>query len=312
MKAFADRLLADGGLRFMPLVGLAIMVGLFFVFSHWLGVRPVPDGMVWQARTGWIHPTPDLYFPFAMSSLVLLTLMGLMIGVSMVIAFQSMGWRELSLLVWLLGAAGGLLVRLGSESTAFGTFPRIESEINGLLTASNAILLLMLLALAFALSMLPQRGLADDARELRRRVRMFKVLIYLAALLLGVGLLEIFLLYDWRFGKAAAQIVALGNGILYSGLMIVLLLPTAWLLHESALQLVEGKPPELRSRASVRRFCRGVFQPRHATASATGHAGKKAEIEFSQLSPIAGIGHYVAAFLPAILGLLPSILEQFR
>jgi len=97
--------------------------------------------------------------------------------------------------------------------------------------------------------------------------------------------------------------VVLGSGILYSGVMIILFLPTAWLLHRSALHHMEVIARQRSARPSAWRL-------RHTMASSTGHNEKKPEVvALSQLSPIAGMGHYVAAFLPVLLGLLPSLLK---
>lgn len=288
---------ADGVLRFLPLLGLILMGWLFIVYTHFLGVAPLPEAItsLAQAQSVMVAQTPRLFFPFAMSSLVLVVLMLIMIGAGLV------SMHQCSCRMWLILIALIIaIIYLSSINLSFGSFPSIGGEINRLLDFSNRLLVVMLMVLALSLSLLPEKSLGKNVSQLKQRVRLFKVQIYLASLLMAVGLLEIFLLYYWQFGKNAAQMVVFGNGILYSGLMIVLFLPTAWLLHRSALQHIH----------STSQAHRRYKYLRLSASEPSDYVDKKpVRDEMTMLSPIAGLGHYVAVFLPVLLGLLPALIK---
>jgi len=153
----------------------------------------------------------------------------------------------------------------------------MENGFDQFMNFSNILMLFMLMMLAMALCMLSDPTLRENS--LQQRVRMFKVLLYLSSLILATGLMEIFLLYAWWFGNRAANSVVLGSGILYSGLMIILFSPTAGLLHRLA-----------------------VVAQKHCEDSPDNRENMPA------LSPLVGIGQYVAIFLPAMLGAIPSLI----
>jgi len=287
----ANILSEDGWMRFIPLLNLMVIGSLCLLWLKGLNVPPLPK----STGYGVIHHAGHviLQLPFAMSSVMLQAFMLIMLCVSMVNVYRCGGVK------WLLGLTVVLwslicLFNAYENSEVLTTFPNMPLGIYALLNVSNLLVIIMLIVLAVSLSLLLDSRLRNDSGLLKSRVRMFKVQMYMACLLLLVGLLEIFLLYDWQFGTAAAKAVVLAAGIIYSGVMVTLFLPTAWLLHRSAELMRELS----QTRRCSRRFGRVIE---------TSDINRRIETDMSRLSPIAGMGTYIATFLPALLGVLPSL-----
>ena len=283
-------------LRFLPLVGLAIMTLLFLVYWKYFGIELQLPKM--SSSLQWYYPVnPEFRFPFAMSSMVLVTFMLFMIGISINDIYLCGGKLKMKLYCYVLGLLSlfyFFYTNCLKGNLSFTHFPENCEGIMYMLDVSNVLLAIMLLSIAFSQSLLPLPYSKWDLDTQKGRVRMYNVQIYVASLILAVGLLEVFLLYQWWFGYREAQMVVLGAGLVYSGLMIILFMPPALLLHRSALVHQTVLPPR-----PNRRFIQ---------SKSANHRSLPKDNELSLLSPVTGFGHYVAALLPALLGILPSLL----
>jgi len=199
-----------------------------------------------------------------------------------------------ALSVWRVGGSGSG-VRLHKVPEKIPLVDLILRITN--VTAASAIV-----ALLFATYFISQGASRCSPAELSRRLRLFRHVLYSAAVLLGVGVYQIFRLYQWGallHGLEAekawllefAYSIAMGGGIAFSWLLVLMFLPSALLLSD-ALESVASDAAR-RTDGSLDRE-KWLIQHRLETA------------------PLRAVGSYVAVLLPALTGFVTNLANLGR
>jgi hypothetical protein len=248
------------------------------------------------------------------SSLVLSLVMLWCMGVSIMVVLQYR--RLLSGVEWrrLLAIAGAVVVGMllllkfnpgwvtsAAGDAILGPLFTHTPEVNTVVTAANACGVPLSLAVLVG-CLLVSRGVSScTATDLGERIRAFRTLLYSAGAFLAALIYEVFRLYQWGASlgpggeflepggerEGLASSLTLASGLIFSGFMALMFLPTAIQLdhREDVLVSLEAKDQQEFDRA------------------------KWAIIHRIEESPLTALGSYVAVLLPLITGVLTKVLE---
>lgn len=248
------------------------------------------------------------------SSLVLSIVMLWCLGISLLLIRRYRGllrrteWRA-------LGAIGGIVITAmgvvllfnpgfvtGEASDAIlRPLFKAKREVGWVVTAANAVGIPLSLLLLLA-SVLVSRDVSScRADQLGERIRWYRTLLYSAGAFLAALIYEVFRLYQWGASLGAggdslenaaervglASSLTLAHGLIFSGFMALVFLPTAIQLDHREDALVSAA----------------------ANAEPTFDRTKWAMVHRIEGSPLTALGSYVAVLLPMLTGILTKVLE---
>jgi hypothetical protein len=211
-----------------------------------------------------------------------------------------MGLVVTAVMLWMLLSVAGFVAGTPSDAILRPFFER-RPDVYKVVTGANLVgipLSLLLLMSCVAIS----RGVSSSgATELGERIRWFRMLLYSAGAFLAALIYEVFRLYQWAASLGAdggspkpdddhtglASSLTLAHGLIFSGFMALVFLPTAIQLDRREDHLVSEA----------------------ASADPKFDRARWALLHRIEESPLTALGSYVAVLLPLITGLLTKVLE---
>jgi hypothetical protein len=249
------------------------------------------------------------------SSLVLSLVMLWCMGVSITVVLRYHGqlsrrewWGVLAIgcavivgMLLLLKFAPGFVGSKASDAILGPLFEHNEN-VGVVVTVANACGIPLSIAVLLGSVLVSRRVSECSATDLGERIRAFRILLYSAGAFLAALIYEVFRLYQWgasigpggeilelageRAGLASS--LTLASGLIFSGFMALVFLPTAIQLDHREATLVSAAAAE-----AEEKFDRGKWGVIHRI----------------QESPLTALGSYVAVLLPLITGVLTKVLE---
>lgn len=181
----------------------------------------------------------------------------------------------------------------------FNAKPRVQLVVN----TANGVGIPLSLFLLVACVLVSRRVSSCSATELGERIRWFRTLLYSAGAFLAALIYQVFRLYQWgaslspsgeslepggeRAGLASS--LTLASGLIFSGFMALVFLPTAIQLDHREDALVSAA----------------------ASAEAKFDRATWAMVHRIEESPLTALGSYVAVLLPMLTGVLTKVLEAW-
>jgi hypothetical protein len=231
-----------------PLLGAAVFVLLFTAYYFSL---PLTGDVGLEAESIAIEQGKILWGSASLL-LNLSMLWSIIIGVEIVVLGMKRIRRKRGRWIALILGAGVLLGLAVTVWEVSGSGGKVLLEqvtvrvpaVHHILRINNVAAAVAIVTLLFAAYFIGHRAQACTANELSSRLRSFRLTLYSAAVLLGAGVYQIFRLYQWGAlmhdleTKRAwildyAHGLAIGGGIAFSSLLILIFLPPAILLNHS-------------------------------------------------------------------------------